>query len=154
MDWYGSVLKLAHDLVVERLKDLSIAGPDGDLAGNLPFKKANVIYEENLPSRTDLSDEDPNIPPLYLSQKRILEPWEKLNHRQMVIILSRAQKDSEGIICAGCGRSPELEFMHLDHKTPKVDNGKNTIDNRVLLCAPCNMTKRAFADSFWIARRE
>lgn len=28
--------------------------------------------------------------------------------------------------------------MELDHRTPKKDGGAHTIDNRVLLCRPCN----------------
>ena len=57
-------------------------------------------------------------------------------------ILLKAQGSSEGVICGGCGRVLEPEFMELDHITPKSDRGANHILNRILLCRPCNGRKR------------
>ncbi len=31
--------------------------------------------------------------------------------------------------------------MELDHISPKVEDGDNHIQNRILLCGPCNKTK-------------
>ena len=33
--------------------------------------------------------------------------------------------------------------MQLDHMQPRADGGSNTIDNRVILCSPCNGAKGA-----------
>ena len=60
----------------------------------------------------------------------------------MMNILVAAQATSGGVICAGCGRVLEREFMQLDHITPKSDRGENHILNRILLCGPCNRRKR------------
>ncbi|MCY3715119.1 MAG: HNH endonuclease [Chloroflexi bacterium] len=57
-------------------------------------------------------------------------------------ILVEAQGTIAGVICAGCGRVLEREFMQLDHITPKSDRGANHILNRILLCGPCNRRKR------------
>lgn len=47
------------------------------------------------------------------------------------------------VICAGCGRILEREFMHLDHINPRAQGGANDITNRTLLCQPCNNRKGA-----------
>ena len=39
-------------------------------------------------------------------------------------ILLKAQGSSEGVICGGCGRVLEPEFMELDHITPKSDEAQ------------------------------
>ena len=64
-----------------------------------------------------------------------------LQYRQ-VKALAEAQGTSGGVICGGCGRVLEREFMELDHITPKSDRGANDILNRILLCRPCNGRKR------------
>ena len=60
----------------------------------------------------------------------------------MMNVLAAAQGSGGGVICAGCGRVLEREFMQLDHITPKSDRGTNDILNRILLCGPCNRRKR------------
>ena len=99
-----------------------------------------VHYETAPPLRTD--DNEVAAPTLKLRIQRPVEPWQKLTHKQMVRVLALAQKSSDGVICAGCGRVLEVEFMQLDHITPKSDRGENHILNRILLCGPCNRRKR------------
>ena len=60
----------------------------------------------------------------------------------MMNILAFAQKSGGGVICGGCGRVLELEFMQLDHIQPRAEGGENYITNRILLCGPCNRRKR------------
>ena len=62
----------------------------------------------------------------------------------MTNVLAAAQCTSGGVMCAGCGRVLEREFMQLDHITPRSDRGENHILNRILLCGPCNRRKRNY----------
>ncbi len=58
------------------------------------------------------------------------------------MVLRYAQQSGNGnVICVGCGRVLEHEFTELDHIRPKSEGGPNTIDNRILLCSPCNGAK-------------
>ena len=99
-----------------------------------------VHYETAPPIRTD--DNEMAAPTLKLRIQRPVEPWQKLTHKQMLRVLASAQQSSDGVICAGCGRVLEVEFMQLDHITPKAGRGENHILNRILLCGPCNRRKR------------
>ena len=99
-----------------------------------------VHYETRAPIRTD--DNEIAAPTLKLRIQRPVEAWEKISHKGMVNILAQAQRTIDGIICGGCGRVLEREFMELDHITPKKDRGANHILNRILLCRPCNRRKR------------
>ena len=99
-----------------------------------------VHYETKAPIRTD--DNEIAAPTLKLRIQRPVEAWEKISHKGMVNILAQAQRTIDGIICGGCGRVLEREFMELDHITPKKDRGANHILNRILLCRPCNRRKR------------
>ena len=99
-----------------------------------------VHYETAPAIRTD--DNEMAAPTLKLRIQRPVEPWQKLTHKQMLRVLASAQQSSDGVICAGCGRVLEVEFMQLDHITPKAGRGENHILNRILLCGPCNRRKR------------
>jgi len=98
-----------------------------------------VHYDTEPPRRTD--DNELAAPGLKLKIRRAMEAWEKLSHRRMVKILEYAQRSNGNVICAGCGRELEREFMELDHITPRADGGENHIRNRILLCRPCNGRK-------------
>ncbi len=92
------------------------------------------------PVRTD--ENEVAAQKLNLKIQRAQAPWQRITHRGMTNILAAAQASSGGVICAGCGRVLEREFMQLDHITPKSDRGENHIMNRILLCGPCNRRKR------------
>ena len=48
-----------------------------------------------------------------------------------------------GGICAYCGRELDpLGQWHIDHVTPKIEGGKDAIDNLLPACQSCNMKKR------------
>lgn len=96
--------------------------------------------ETEPPSRTD--DNEVAAPSLKLKIQRPVAAWEKMTHKEMVRVLAVAQKSGTGVICAGCGRVLEVEFMQLDHIHPKSEGGRNHITNRILLCGPCNRRKR------------
>ncbi len=137
-EWVGmDIWDEAHPVTLKRLAEEGMVTPDSE--HNLMFPHI-VHYETAPPVRTD--DNEVAAPTLKLKIQRPQEPWQRLTHKQMVRVLARAQKSANGVICAGCGRVLEVEFMQLDHITPKSDRGENHILNRILLCGPCNRRKR------------
>ena len=136
--WVGiDIWAGAHELVVKRLNDNR----------QLLIDTAPVVSPPLLvpPERTDYEDDSFELPDLRLRIQHIPERWEKLSKKEMMTILAEAQRngDTGECICAGCGRSLELEFMHLDHAMPVKDGGANHILNRILICGPCNLKKGA-----------
>ena len=56
--------------------------------------------------------------------------------------MKEALIERDGLQCQGCGfEAPNKRHLELDHKVPKTDGGSDIIDNRVLLCGPCNRRK-------------
>ncbi|MCY3797035.1 MAG: DNA methyltransferase [Chloroflexi bacterium] len=134
--WIGmDIWDGAYTQVMERLERDTILRFDDKSHVTLP----QVHYSTEPPRRTD--DNELAAPSLKLKTPRAVEPWEKLRHRQMVKVLELAQRSNGNVICAGCGRELEREFMELDHITPRTDGGENHIRNRILLCRPCNGRK-------------
>ena len=47
-----------------------------------------------------------------------------------------------GLHCWGCDfEAPDERYLDLDHIDPKSNGGSNHLDNRALLCGPCNRKK-------------
>ena len=147
--WVGiDIWDGAYRIVLDRLEALNLAVPKIGGGGGTDVLPANprlitfgdVTYSTTPPPRDD--DNEVATPGFRLKIQRPVEAWEKLTHREIVNILLKAQGSSEGVICGGCGRVLEPEFMELDHITPKSDRGANHILNRILLCRPCNGRKR------------
>ena len=134
--WVGmDIWDGAYSQVKQRMERDTVLrfGEDGHVT--LP----KIYYETRPPRRTD--DNELAAPSFKLKTPRAKEAWEKLTHRQLVAVLISAQKSNGNVICAGCGRELEREFMELDHITPRADGGENHIRNRILLCRPCNGKK-------------
>ena len=137
--WIGiDIWDNAYKVVLERLQGEGLAGPVSTPDRLITF--GDITYSKTPPDRTDQNDVA--APSLKLKIQRPTEPWEKMSHREITNVLVNAQSTSDGVICAGCGRTLEKEFMELDHITPKSDRGANHILNRILLCRPCNGRKR------------
>ena len=126
----------AHKMIKDRLqKEVRL-----DLDGNAPGGGYEVELVTAPPERTDAGEIA--APFLYVPEHRTPEPWEMLTRARIADLLADAQgSDALGVVCAGCGRAMEREFMHLDHRMPRAGGGENYITNRVLLCAPCNGRK-------------
>ncbi len=47
-----------------------------------------------------------------------------------------------GLRCWGCSfTAPNPRYLQIDHADPRRNGGSNDLDNRVLLCQPCNQAK-------------
>ncbi len=138
--WVGmDIWDGAKDIVLSRLAEEGMLTEDKQ---PLQFWTKRVHVETTPPERSD--DNEVAAPSFRLPVQRPHEPWQRISHRQMTHALSAAQASGEGVICAGCGRLLEREFMQLDHIQPKAEGGANHILNRILLCGPCNRRKRNY----------
>ena len=136
--WVGmDIWDGAHNQVIHRLEQEGLAGPEGTTDRLFTFGDVTLTAEP--PERTD--DGEEAAPELRLTSRRALARWQRLSHKEIVEHLVVAQANGEMVICAGCGRQLEREFMELDHILPRNDRGANDISNRILLCRPCNGRK-------------
>ena len=152
--WVGiDIWDKAHETVLERLRQEQLAVPIEETSEN-PYliTFGDVYYETQPPTRTD--ENGAAAPILELKFVRPLEPWQKLTRKEMAKLLEVAQKNGEEVVCGGCGRTLEREFMQLDHITPKSGRGENYITNRILLCGPCNRRKRDNFNFTWFNQSE
>ena len=103
-------------------------------------------YQTEPPKRTDEEKQtSPKLDNVYST-----EPENPLTHAEMHEILV----NQFGLKCWGCNFiPPDKRYLHLDHIIPKTDGGTNHIDNRALLCQPCN-TKKSNTMSLTALRRE
>ena len=93
-----------------------------------------IHYQTQPPTRTD-----PNAQPSpELAHVYPIENKHQLRHAEIHDILT----NQFGLKCWGCNFiPPDKRYLHLDHIIPKTDGGTNDIDNRALLCQPCNTKK-------------
>ena len=76
----------------------------------------------------------PQLP--QLERRRSRRP--RFSRQEMFDILLRQW----GEICWGCGfEPPHTDFFELDHIHPKSEGGEDDLDNRAILCGPCNREK-------------
>jgi len=141
--WIGiDIWEGAHDIVLQRLEKEGLASPNPN--ENYLFSFGEVHYENKPPVRTDEGEVSTSYLKSKYKIKAPTESWEKLTHKEIRAHLLSAQCSLNNlglIICAGCGRELEKEFMQLDHINPKAQGGSNDITNRVMLCQPCNLKK-------------
>ena len=92
------------------------------------------------PIRTDATAPDMRAVPQRL--RRDPYGWEKFTNAEKRSLLAEIQATDGGVQCPGCGIVLPERYFHLDHDRPKSDpRSTNMIDNRILLCAPCNQAK-------------
>ena len=145
--WIGMDLwDKAHEVVLMRLNKEAFIG-DGEKFNLF----GDVHYSQEAPVRTDeVESTVPDLAPIY---KRNPQAWEKLSRQAMFDMLAEAQGRGNEVVCAGCGISLDSRYFHLDHITPRADRGRNTIDNRILLCGPCNSVKSSTLTLSGLVRR-
>ena len=94
------------------------------------------------PLRTDLQSDEPEslTDPTRVIRSR--KPSDRLTHDEMRTKLIEWEAGAgKTISCLGCREVLTLKHFELDHQQPKSDGGTNRIDNRILLCGPCNGKK-------------
>ncbi|MDD9801456.1 MAG: DNA methyltransferase [Deltaproteobacteria bacterium] len=130
--WVGMDLwERAHEVVLDRLGEERLDTP-GKRGGLLP--RGEVHYETTPPVRKD--DTPPAAPRLETPTRQARES--AMSRAEMFNTLI----ERNGIICAGCNRRfDDPLYLELDHIRPRADGGSNDLDNRTLLCGPCNRIK-------------
>ena len=118
---------------------------DHQTADDLKRRESYTLGPGELPERAP--DEEPE-PPSDLRVARRRSPKPKFSVPEMRRILAEAQCLPGGdpateVVCAGCGRVREEPEFELDHILPKKDSGTDDLQNRILLCGPCNRRKAA-----------
>jgi hypothetical protein len=67
--------------------------------------------------------------------------------------ISKAVKKEVWDKCGGrcwyCGSRIIRPFFHFDHVHPHSKGGKDTSENLVVACIPCNMSKKNTSVTFW-----
>ena len=96
--------------------------------------KYEAHYTKEPPTRTD--NGEPAAPTL--DQVFPVAEEYTLTHQEMHKILV----DQFGLKCWGCRfEAPDGRYLELDHIDPRSSGGSNQLDNRSLLCRPCNQKK-------------
>ncbi len=109
------------------------------------MRQFEMHYQTEPPTR----DDDAADAPPELEQVYHVRPEKLHTHAEMHEILV----NQFGLKCWGCNfEPPDKRYLHLDHIIPKSDGGTNHIDNRALLCQPCN-SKKSNAMSLSALRR-
>ena len=120
-------------------EDIEKLAQDADWVNDFLEKqteKYEIHYQTDPPVRTDDETDQDNAPKLSHVYQHHLEPLH--SHAEMHQFLVH----QFGLKCWGCSFvPPDKRYLHLDHIVPKSDGGTNDIDNRSLLCQPCNSKK-------------
>ena len=120
-----------------RAKDAEELLERPDLADwlNEQLAKQKSHFSTLAPVRSDDGDTAaPSLDPVYTTPKE----RQPLTHAQMKEYLV----DNFGLQCWGCKfAAPDERYLQLDHVDPKASGGSNQLDNRALLCQPCNLAK-------------
>ena len=96
-------------------------------------QRYEMHYETQPPVRSDNDAQIAELPSVYVA-----EPENPLTHAEMHETLVERFE----LKCWGCNyEPPDKRYLHLDHIIPKSEGGTNHIDNRALLCQPCNSMK-------------
>ncbi len=125
--WIGMDLwEGCHGIIIDRLN-----------AAKQIWRPEDVRLVTIPPERTD--DADMAAPHLQQIERR-RERRPLFSKEQMKAILI----EKWGAVCWGCGFEPpnsDDRHFDLDHNLPKASGGTNDLDNRAILCRPCNGRK-------------
>ena len=118
----------AHETVLERLAKEVGVGEDSQRR-LIDHREVHLRREPLV--RTD--DGKTAAPALRTLTRKVAPP--SMKREQMVAALIA----EHGVSCLGCGRTfDSARYLELDHRIPRSEGGSNELENRVLLCGPCN----------------
>ena len=102
---------------------------------NTQLAQHEAHFRTEPPIRTDDGETAaPTLGPVYTAPKE----RNLMTHREMHDLLVQQWRLS----CWGCDFvAPDPRHLVLDHILPKKDGGSNDLDNRALMCGPCNLAK-------------
>ena len=142
--WDGTL-----DITAKRLRDATDAegavravhygeAPEDAEIGRLPIA-GTLQHRTDAPQRTDGGDAAaPYLPTPTKGQRR---PRLMTEHQIKDLLVAHL-----GLHCWGCNFfAPDPRYLELDHIRPRNSGGSDDIDNRALLCGPCNKIKRDHA---------
>ena len=143
MDIWGKT----PDVVKSRLENEGLL--HNEKSTHLGIMAKDITFTHDAPIRTD--DGQEAVPFLAVKEShRVAEEKDGYSNIQRKDILV----EQHGMICQGCGfKPPDKRYLELDHDMARVSGGSNNIDNRILLCAPCNKKKGA-GWNLWKLRKE
>ncbi len=126
--WIGvDIRKEAGPVIFERLQN--------EVSESMAWNDIVRVLTD-APERTD--DGEPAAPELVLESPKKNAPKIPLPELRKRLIADY------GLVCQGCGWVPPWEddsFLEADHMKPSKVGGEDKIDNRALLCPPCNGVK-------------
>ena len=124
--WIGiDINKEAQTVIRDRLKKEVNAGMNW---------RTEVSVRKAPPKRTD--DGKEAAPELVLVSPKAKGPTLTARELRDKLIIRDTQR------CQGCGwRPPFSDYLEGDHIMPKSKDGKDSLENRALLCGPCNGVK-------------
>ena len=115
----------------ERLETLARPTGSGETSG---LRLYPVVQRTEPLVRTD--EGEVSAPPLKSVFRKRTAPTMKREEMLAALI------ERDGLQCQGCGFvPPHKRHLEIDHKLPRSEGGSNDLDNRVLLCGPCNRAK-------------
>ena len=125
--WIGMDLwEGCHGIIIDRLN-----------AAKQLWRPEDVKLATTPPERTD--DADTAAPHLQqIERRRERQPLFSKPEMKAILI------GQWGAVCWGCGFEPpngDDRHFDLDHNLPKASGGTNDLDNRAILCRPCNGRK-------------
>ena len=102
---------------------------------NDQINEHGIHFLYKAPIRTDNSEMGPDLKIVYTTIKEQV----KLTHAEMRDILAA----KFGLQCWGCDFiASDIRYLELDHIAPKSEGGSHQLENRSLLCGPCNKEKK------------
>ena len=127
--WVGiDINKEAEGVVVDRLQK------EAQLPQGIQSWNREVHIKRTPPKRTD--DGKEAAPELILVSPKAKGPKITARELRNRLIMRDGQR------CQGCGWKPPFEdYLEGDHIMPKSKDGKDSLENRALLCGPCNGVK-------------
>ncbi|MDE0526670.1 MAG: DNA methyltransferase [Thaumarchaeota archaeon] len=146
--WIGiDIWDKAHKVVIDRLRKEGILAGPKEKRQDVLITRGEITYRKNPLERTDGGSEAvPFLKPIMKQyDDREHDPY--TNHEKREILLQQY-----GPYCQGCGIKLPPRHFELDHKLPRAEGGSNTISNRILLCGPCNRTKKHLYTLTWIRK--